>query len=240
MNCVKVFNTEVKEIRNKAYEECSIIFEVFDSLSNEIIQAVVEAEIVSTAESYDEFEDENKELWKLSELRTSELSSRFIKYMNTLDRRLWELIDKCTPYIKSKKESNQILARRKLTFKSIADQSLNYLKLLDEELKEQLPLILENKRLLCKYTNWKYEENSNIYEDEVVEINSKEYKILKIFDYKEMEKLAVSNDYKYKWSSGSHRVYEHAKSKKIIVIPSHELGYGLSVKIQKQIYKNIT
>ena len=62
--------------------------------------------------------------------------------------------------------------------------------------------------------------------------------IEKIFDYKDMSKQAEGNGYIYKWSRGSHNIYEHKASKKIIVIPSHNLGIGLSKKILKQIEAN--
>ena len=53
-----------------------------------------------------------------------------------------------------------------------------------------------------------------------------------------MGRLAISNGYEYKRSNGSHDVYEHTKTNKIIVIPAHSLGLGLSIKIQKQIFNN--
>lgn len=76
-------------------------------------------------------------------------------------------------------------------------------------------------------------EFNDLIEDKIINISNN-----KVFDYKEMEKIAKLSDYEYKWSNGSHRVYEHKNSKKIIVIPSHELGLGLSKKIQKQIINN--
>ncbi|MGL4773234.1 MAG: type II toxin-antitoxin system HicA family toxin [Clostridium sp.] len=60
----------------------------------------------------------------------------------------------------------------------------------------------------------------------------------KIFNYKDMVKIALDNGYEYKWSNGSHNIYEHSKSQKIVVIPSHSLGLGLSKKIMKQIQAN--
>lgn len=58
------------------------------------------------------------------------------------------------------------------------------------------------------------------------------------FNYKEVIKLAVDNGYEYKWSRGSHNIYEHKNTNKIVVIPTHTLGLGLSKKIQKQILEN--
>lgn len=58
------------------------------------------------------------------------------------------------------------------------------------------------------------------------------------YDYKSVVKLALEHGYEYKWSKGSHSIYEHSKSNKIVVIPTHSLGVGLSKKIQKQIVNN--
>lgn len=83
----------------------------------------------------------------------------------------------------------------------------------------------------------------NIYSETIEELSNEtkdgldEFTIRKIFDYKEMESLAKDNGYEYKWSNGSHRIYENTQTSKIVVIPAHDLGLGLSVKIQKQIMK---
>lgn len=72
-------------------------------------------------------------------------------------------------------------------------------------------------------------------------INEKEkngIKYEKIFNYKELNKLATSNLFEYKYSNGSHQIFENKNTKKIVVIPAHEIGKGLSIKIQKQICCN--
>ena len=53
-----------------------------------------------------------------------------------------------------------------------------------------------------------------------------------------MSRLAEDNNYIYKRSKGDHRIYEHSDTNKIVVIPAHSLGLGLSVRIQKQIFDN--
>lgn len=70
------------------------------------------------------------------------------------------------------------------------------------------------------------------------EFNNSKNKLHKIFDYKLLERVAETNGYEYKWTNGSHKIFEHFKSNKIIVIPAHKIGLGLSIKIQKQIYNN--
>lgn len=71
-------------------------------------------------------------------------------------------------------------------------------------------------------------------EEKIIE----KYDLKKIFNFKEMESLALANNYKYKWCSGDHLIYENIDSKRIIVIPAHTLTKELSYRIQKQIYKN--
>lgn len=84
----------------------------------------------------------------------------------------------------------------------------------------------------------------NILEDicKDIESNQKEEvatsTLSKIFDYKEMLTLAEDNGYVYTRSNGDHMILKHSKSNKIVVIPAHDLGYGLMKNIQKQINKN--
>lgn len=80
----------------------------------------------------------------------------------------------------------------------------------------------------------KFNEEENEIENEVIttkDITRFEF----IEDWKDMEKLAIAKGYEYKSCNGSHRRYEHKITKKCITIPAHDLGVGLSYKIQKQI-----
>ena len=71
-----------------------------------------------------------------------------------------------------------------------------------------------------------------------ITIIKEEQRYRKIFDYKEMLRLAQQNGYEHKRTSGDHLILQHKKSKNIIVIPAHQLGYGLMLEIQKQIRIN--
>ena len=80
----------------------------------------------------------------------------------------------------------------------------------------------------------RFNEEENDIENEVIttkDITRFQY----IEDWKDMERLALSKGYEYKSCNGSHRRYEHKITKKCITIPAHDLGVGLSYKIQKQI-----
>ena len=73
-------------------------------------------------------------------------------------------------------------------------------------------------------------------EDEVLEVKKLNPKIEKIFDWKKLESLALSNGYEYRNSNGDHRIYIHKKTSKMIVIIARTMGLGLSIQIQKRIY----
>lgn len=80
----------------------------------------------------------------------------------------------------------------------------------------------------------RFNEEENDIENEVIttkDITRFEF----IEDWKDMEKLAIAKGYEYKSCNGSHRRYEHKITKKCITIPAHDLGVGLSFRIQKQI-----
>ncbi|MGL5149366.1 MAG: type II toxin-antitoxin system HicA family toxin [Clostridium sp.] len=93
-------------------------------------------------------------------------------------------------------------------------------------------IILYMKGLISEGDNL-LDETTHILPPSIVKTNEK------IFNYKDMIKLALDNGYVYKWTNGSHNIYEHSSSQKIVVIPSHSLGLGLSKKIMKQIQTNI-
>ncbi|OSA91013.1 UNVERIFIED_ORG: hypothetical protein B2H93_14745 [Clostridium botulinum] len=71
----------------------------------------------------------------------------------------------------------------------------------------------------------------------LISANKKE-QYLKIFDYKEMIKKAKSEGYKEDRFNGDHMVLVHKDTNKIVVIPQHELGFGLMKVIQQQIKEN--
>lgn len=79
------------------------------------------------------------------------------------------------------------------------------------------------------------------YDDEEIDTKIQKEDITRfnyISDYKKLEKFALKNDYEFKGqNASSHRKYEHKQTKQCVMIPSHEIGYGLSIKIQKQILK---
>lgn len=75
------------------------------------------------------------------------------------------------------------------------------------------------------------------HEEELLEssIDQSGFRFRKLFDYKDMIAYAEDNGFVYKGSNGDHRLYEHETTNKVVVIPAHTLGTGISYKIQKQI-----
>lgn len=104
----------------------------------------------------------------------------------------------------------------------------------------------KNDKYLLELNSVTFELITNILErfndeDEVEEIitteDIKRYNYIP--NYKDLERIALNNGYIYKHSNGSHRRLEHKDTKKCITIPSHnQLGLGISLAIQKQIYIN--
>lgn len=80
-------------------------------------------------------------------------------------------------------------------------------------------------------------ENENEELNEII-------KDVKRFSYvassKDLQNTAIENGYEFKSQCGSHMKYEHKESKKCVIIPLHnkDMGYGISMAIQKQILAN--
>lgn len=68
------------------------------------------------------------------------------------------------------------------------------------------------------------------------EIEKKERNV-KLFNYRDLEKLANDNGYQLVRVKGSHHIFKKEEERENLTIPKHskDLGKGLSVKIQKQI-----
>jgi predicted RNA binding protein YcfA (HicA-like mRNA interferase family) len=91
--------------------------------------------------------------------------------------------------------------------------------------------------LADKVYNLMLELLDNCYEDDEVELDDfTQYQFIE--SHKEMNKLAMANGYQFKSMNGDHAKYEHEITKKCVIIPQHNLGVGLSIKLQKQIDDN--
>ena len=98
---------------------------------------------------------------------------------------------------------------------------------------EKVQIATTNNNLMCK-NSYKRFRNDVVVDDDILEEDSPV--ISKIFEWKDMDRLAYDEGYIYKYSNGSHRIYNHGTNNRTLVIPTHTLGLGLSIKIQKDIY----
>lgn len=146
-----------------------------------------------------------------------------------------KLFNQMSLYAKCKKD-NQLLAARMIKFTKTTNSIYNTL---DKSCKYEYYILKEIKseiESLQKYTDEKYVKE---YAAPIIESNKIERKnLIKIFDYKEMVRLAQENNYRQVRCTGDHLIMIHNESNKIVVIPAHELGYGLMIKIQHQIENN--
>ena len=108
----------------------------------------------------------------------------------------------------------------------ISDEFENYEEIYKVKSDELFFLVM---KLLDRYDD--LNEDIEIKKEDITRFNY-------ISDYKKLEKFALENDYEFKsQNASSHKKYEHKQTKQCVMIPSHEIGYGLSIKIQKQILK---
>lgn len=146
-----------------------------------------------------------------------------------------KLFNQMSLYVKCKRDY-QLLAARMVKFNRTTNNIYNTL---DKSCKYEYSILKEIKseiESLQKYTDDKYVKE---YAAPIIESNKTERKNLtKIFDYKEMVRLAQENNYRQIRCNGDHLIMIHNESNKIVVIPAHELGYGLMIKIQRQIEDN--
>ncbi|EPY2271292.1 type II toxin-antitoxin system HicA family toxin [Clostridium sporogenes] len=113
----------------------------------------------------------------------------------------------------------QTIGRITFILNTVTDEIMNpYKKLINDEI-NRVENILHDKA----------------YEIEKIETKNKDNKsnVKKIFDYKKMDKLIKDYGFEEVRQSGDHKIYSNGE--KSIPVPQHELGKGLSFKIQKQI-----
>lgn len=94
----------------------------------------------------------------------------------------------------------------------------------------------EEMRPSLDYIFDKIRENENEEENEIINKTKKLY----VSKSRELEQMCIENGYEFKSQNGSHKKYQHKKSKKCVVVPIHskDIGFGLSFKIQQEILTN--
>ncbi|AJD26744.1 type II toxin-antitoxin system HicA family toxin [Clostridium botulinum] len=113
----------------------------------------------------------------------------------------------------------QTIGRITFILNTVTDEIINpYKKLINDEI-DRVVNILHDKAYKIKREETKNKDNK--------------ISIKKLFDYKKMDKLIKDYGFEEIRQTGDHKIYSNGE--KSIPIPQHELGKGLSFKIQKQI-----
>lgn len=239
----KAFSNAMDEIKDELYNQCSKVYSVNEAMFSEIYEKVTENYNITTIESVEDLKSD-----KFSKLVINIMLSHKDKIKECLEE-AYEFTHRAPIIIMDtvfttstgmeERELNLFKKRCTLAHKAIVSQIEYFLQetvqQFSSNMEDYLDSLMTSLEFLDDLNNNKIKENEEDITNDSCNLTYK-----KIFSYKEMEKLALSNNYVYKWSNGSHNVYEHAHSNKIVVIPAHELGLGLSIKIQKQILSNVS
>lgn len=242
MNWKKAFTIAVDELKDELYERCSKLYAVNEAMFSEIYEKVTEAYNITTMESMEDLRSS-----EFSELIMDVLKSHHDEIVGSMNdayefsqKAPFIILNRCSSISNIGRKDVMLLQRRvSLTHKAIVSQIEYFLKETVENFSSNMEEYLDSLSESLEYLeDINSSEENLIQEDGVIEESENKFSYKKIYCYKEMERLAKDSGYGYKWSNGSHNIYEHEQSNKIVVIPAHDLGLGLSIKIQKQILKN--
>ncbi|EOU2020133.1 type II toxin-antitoxin system HicA family toxin (plasmid) [Clostridium perfringens] len=142
----------------------------------------------------------------------------------------WDVVRKCVGIDYNKFKNRLNLLEFRLSKQLDAYQKLFLGAILAEEGEVKAELNEYVLDFTEKYENKKLEEIR-----ELENLTIEKCKYIKIFDYKKMCKLAKDKGFKPKRTKGDHLMYEHTKTKQLVPIPAHELGYGIMREIQKEL-----
>lgn len=241
MHWISAFNLAVDELRDEVYDKCSNVYSVNEAMFSEIYEKVTEAYNITTIESVEdlkkpEFNDLMVGILKAHKDNIMESVKEAYEFSQKAP---FIIINRCLSLSRPGKKDFHLLKKRaSLTHKAIVAQIDYFLKETIENFNDNMEDYLDSLVDSFEFLD-RLNESDDIEEEiDLTEDACKKHKIQKIYNYEDMGKLALLNGYKYKRSNGSHDVYEHSETNKIIVIPAHSLGLGLSIKIQKQIFNN--
>ncbi|MGL4731561.1 MAG: type II toxin-antitoxin system HicA family toxin [Clostridium sp.] len=244
-NWIKVFNEVEAEAYEMTYEVGNVIEEILKTDYTEVSK-LCEKTLIETKYNNKKFKSLDEKFRyiimrfnEVAELNTNKKSIKDIgekmgrkidEYHYGVDMLLLSKIQECTNI-----EEKLFLKRRQLLLMRLAKQLDAYQKMflheiLDSETELKTELMNYVFDFNSKYQNKKLDE---LRELETLTIDKFKYR--KIFDYKDMCKHAKSNGFEHKRTTGDHMMFEHKKTKELIPIPAHELGYGLMREIQKEI-----
>lgn len=242
-NWSKAYNIAEATKKAELYEVCSRLHDAYDAMFSEIYESLVDSYNICTIElsSEPEFEDFKEIVENVIEKHRENIDACEEETREFKKRAPEEIYlhFKSMSAPRTKQDRVMLTKRHNMTKKFI----LSYIKyFLEETIEPYKDNIQAYFNSLDETLEFLQEYNKNNQKEEADDITCNEveqFEIRKIFDYKEMVALAKSKGYYRKSSTGSHTIYEHHSSNKTIVIPSHDLGLGLSIKIQKDIVRNV-
>lgn len=242
MNWKSAFTIAVDEIKDEIYEKCSKVYSANEDMFSEIYEKVTESYNLSTLKSIDELKSEDFNDLMVGILRShQENIAKCVQEAYEFSKKApFIILQRCLSMSAPRRSDITLLKRRvSLTHEAIVSQIDYFLKETVQNFSDNMGDYIDSLIDAFEFME-ELDKEARDSEDELdlSEESCKKHRIQKIYNYEDMTRLAVSNGYTYKRSNGSHDVYEHKETNKIIVIPAHSLGLGLSIKIQKQIFNN--
>lgn len=241
MNWKKAFSLAVDNLKGELYVRCSKVYSANEAMFSEIYERVTENYNITTIESINDlkttkFSDLIVETMKLHQDEIVECMNEAYEFSQKAP---FIILDTCLSMSRPTPRDIMLIQKRtSLTHKAMVAQIEYFLRETVETFSNNMEDYLESLTESLEFLEKLESEENDISESLNPEVKEEKFNYKKIYCYKEMEKLAKNNGYTYKWSNGSHNIYEHPTSNKIVVIPAHDLGLGLSIKIQKQILNN--
>ena len=226
------FVIAISEDINERFESIENEFDSFILLlSNLMLKKVEDIDYQNMIENYKELND------KISYYSSTELT---VKVLDS-KRELIDLIQE--RYAEAIYRSFAIancLDKRKinLQYKILNERFMNKTtQIIETDINKYNEVLLEKHEMIFKMILKIFQDFET---DDINEIQEVIKRYSYIADSKELERIAIEKGYTYKHTTGSHFRYEHKETHKVITIPHHnkDMGYGLSLAIQKQIDEN--
>lgn len=237
----KCINTAISEIKDELYDICSDVYKTNETMFSEIYERVVESYNTSTMTSADELKSSEFTGFMIDIMKKhqDDIKLSMTNAYNFVHEAPQRIINTCLSLTipKNRKDILKLQKACAVNHRRMVAQVDYFIGETIQNFSENMEEYIDS---LIEYLDF-IAEKPNQGEDEVLKtetVDNTTYEIRKIYNYEDMAKLAEEHNYLYKRSNGDHRIYEHSVTNKIIVIPAHTLGRGLSVKIQKQIFKN--
>lgn len=108
------------------------------------------------------------------------------------------------------------------------------------EIQQEYNLLCDDLLTISRLVERKYKRHNvkmDVLRKQIKKQEREKYK--KIFNYKDLVRLAIKQGFEYDRTSGDHLIYYNKQSKNIAVIPAHtEMKYGTMMSVQKMIFAN--